>query len=102
MYKITQQFTALMPDMEVRKTEKVKRTYDGKEYERLQVDFDDKDCNRVVLLDKNLENVDIYKKGVVGTVYVKVTEKTVPRKAPNGGYFIGDAVEYEIENFVCE
>lgn len=99
-----QNFKAKIENLEVRKVEEKESTMkNGYIYHRLEVYFDDEDCNRIVLTDKDVSRKDLYKRGTIGTVTVSIIKevKTKISKEDNNEY-IGENTKVEIYDFQPE
>lgn len=62
---------------EIRKVEEIVNTFKTKdnkevEYHYLLISADDCECNRIYLKDKDISNINKYKRGTVGDFYVKI------------------------------
>ncbi len=71
-------FTAEVKDVEIRKVEDIDASFEGKDgktveshYIKLTCDVG-KDMDRAFFKDKNMENMKKYKRGMVGTVVLRV------------------------------
>ena len=71
-------FTAEVKDVEIRKVEDVDGSFEGKDgktveshYIKLTCDVGE-DMDRVFFKDRNMSNLDKYKRGMVGTVVLRV------------------------------
>ena len=66
-----------LPQAEIRKAEVVEGSFTTKSGEekvsrKIEIAVDDKDLNRVYLVDKDLSHEEIYKRGTIGTFKLKI------------------------------
>jgi hypothetical protein len=92
-------FLAEVKDLEVRKVEEDVFTIGDKEYKSLKVHFDDPDCNRIVLKDKDVSRKDSYHRGDVGTVTLRITIEQVAKENKAGNGYVSDKTTIQIEKF---
>lgn len=99
---MVQTYTVKMENMEVRKVEEVVLEIGDKEYPRLQVHFDNEDCDRLVFTDKVLDRKEVYKRGTIGTLTLSICTEATVKTSKNGKPYIGEKTKIEIEDFVVE
>jgi hypothetical protein len=66
-----------LPEVEIRKAEVVEGSFTTKAGEekvtrKIELAVDDKDLNRVYLVDKDLSHEELYKRGTIGTFKLKI------------------------------
>lgn len=94
-----QSFMIKMPDMEVRKVDEVEFEIEDKVYRSLQVHFDDADCNRLVFKDKQVENLEKYKRGQIGTLTLAISTDSTIKTGKNGKPYITEKTTMTIHDF---
>ncbi|MDD6340559.1 MAG: hypothetical protein PUA49_08690 [Butyrivibrio sp.] len=96
-----QTFTTIMPNMEVRKIEKLENTFNEKTYVTLQIHFDDAEGNRLIFKDKNVERESFYKRGMIGTLTLRIIDEPIIKTSTkNTDYqYVSDRISITIEDF---
>lgn len=96
-----QTFNATMNNMEVRKVEKLENTFNGKTYVTLQIHFDDEEGNRLIFKDKNVDRESFYKRGMVGTLTLRIIDEPIIKTSTkNTDYqYVSDRISITIEDF---
>lgn len=97
---MVQSFEVTLPKMEVRKIEEVEFEIGDKTYRSLNVHFDDEECNRLVFKDKDIENVEKYKRGAVGTLKLTISTENTTKTSKTGNPYITEKTTMTIKDFV--
>ena len=92
-----QTYVVTKSNMEVRKSEIIETEIEGKVYRHQLIHFDDEEGNRIIFKDKNMNN--IYEKGMVGTLYLRITEDNIIKTSTKNNQYIGSRINVQIENY---
>lgn len=71
-------FTAEVKDVEIRKVEDIDASFEGKDGKTIESHYIKLTCDvgenmdRVFFKDKNMENLKKYKRGMIGTIYLRI------------------------------
>lgn len=95
-----QSFNVVLEDMEVRKIEQVEISINDKIFNSLDVHFDDASGNRLVFKDKNINNVNKYQRGIVGSLILNINTENVIKKNKNGNSYISEKTYITIKDFI--
>lgn len=79
-----QTFRAELRNMEVRKVEEVDLEINDKIYKSLAVSFDDENFDRLIFKDKDISNINKYKRGDIGTLVLNISTDSVIKTSKNG------------------
>ena len=104
---MVQSFLVTMKEMECRKCTPQHNVWadsEGNEHEssKLEVQFDDIECNRIVLYDKNMEHESNYVRGKVGTVTLKITTEVQVKMDKKGRPYPTEKTSIFIEDFTAK
>ena len=97
---MVQAYTAEIKYMEVRMVKEIETEINDKVYRKLEIGFDNIDGERIVLIDKNLDNIGKYVRGNIGTVRLKITTETVVKTSKKGNSYAGEQTTILIEDFI--
>lgn len=97
---MVQAYTAEIKNMEVRMVKEIETEINDKVYRKLEIGFDNIDGERIVLIDKNLDNIEKYVRGNIGTVRLKITTETVVKTSKKGNNYAGEQTTILIEDFI--
>lgn len=85
--------------MEVRMVEEVNLEIGDKVYPRLQIHFDTEKGERLIFTDKDVTRKDIYQRGTVGTLELRIVTENVSKTSKAGSNYIAETIKIEIESF---
>lgn len=97
---MVQTFTVKIENMEVRKVEEIELKFGDKIYPRLNVHFDDENGDRLVFIDKSITRKELYQRGTIGTLTLKIITEDVVKTEENGKSYTYEKTKIEIDEFI--
>lgn len=91
---------AEMQEMEVRKVQEIVTEINGTVYRKLAIKFDDTNGDSMIFYDKNLEHIEKYQRGAIGTIQLRITTEIVNKTSKNGNNYTGEKTTILIEDFI--
>lgn len=85
--------------MEVRMVEEENLEIEGKVYPRLQIHFETERGERLTFIDKDVSRKDIYQKGTVGELELRIVTENVSKMSKTGSSYITETIKIVIESF---
>lgn len=98
--KLTQTYKPELKNMEVRTVNEIETEINGNIYRKLEIGFDDVNGERIILFDKDMEHIEKYVRGNVGTVRLKITEEAVSKTSKKGNNYAGEKTTILIDDFI--
>lgn len=99
-------FTAEVKNVEIRKIEEIDGSWinkDGKfiDYHYIRLTCDDAEQNRVFFRDNNMENLQKYKRGMIGTVVLRIdAEESFETDCNRRKYSLYERAKFRVIDFV--